>query len=235
MSFENGSRPMMFAAAALLSLLFSNVSIHAGPIDPIRGMDTPLGGIEMPKGLTTVEPPQLTPGISGAGAVPGISGNGGPSGGNPPPMNLPRAYVGSVCVYDSDYGRECGNRTVEQAAEKLGEIYADLVLDEVKKRVFQLVLPGSVESFREILEDVEKRSVKVTEALLRAQVARLTPFEWQSDANRQISNWLIQADRAAKTGENWSNNGNTHTFRSPRLGSAYGQAAGINLHRRGFD
>jgi hypothetical protein len=147
-------------------------------------------------------------------------------------MGYDRALVVSMCVYDSDYSPSCADKTIAEAAKKLGEIYENEVLGRWEQRTFELIFPASVVSFALLLQDIEKRSVKVTEALMRAQVVRLTPFEWQAEANRQINNWVIRANRAAETGEHWTSTGNTHTF---RLGPSYGQLEGLNLHLQSWD
>ena len=152
-------------------------------------------------------------------------------------MNRGRGIIGAVCIYYSDYSSKCFAANMDEATRNLAEIQKHLLLKDLKERAFSLVLAESDPSLTaSILKEVEKRSAEAVAVLLHAQIAQLTPFQWQADDNRQVSNWAAQAERAAETGQNWSHQGtNIHKFRLPQLGSAYQQAqglpgGGLNLH-----
>jgi hypothetical protein len=145
------------------------------------------------------------------------------------------------------------NSGERDASEKL----ADLYLEEYRKKRLEhtltLYFPLAMERTEQIrfLEKVEKRAVNTVAAILRQDVAKLTPFRWDTeqerqqkeaavrDTVRQVNQWEEDARSEVNQGSNWSHEwssrgapmaasvGGSHTFRP---GHAYSQLRHISIH-----
>ena len=138
------------------------------------------------------------------------------------------------------YGRLFAEEGKWEAATKLSELYLKKLT--VDKLVLQFPDIMSRAEQLSLLVKVEIQTIAAVEAKMNADIAKLTPFPWDAEQdrqrkqavvdedNRKVQAWARKARSEANSGSNWSHNwsSNQHTF--DFQSEAYQQAQSINLN-----
>jgi hypothetical protein len=163
-----------------------------------------------------------------------------PNDGPPPPVTFGQTFVIAVCINTSEVTDDCLNQGKSKAATKLSELYLKKLAED--KLVLQFPdIMSRTEQLR-FLVKVEIQTIKAVEATMNADIAKLTPFSWDTEQdkqskqavvdadNRKVQAWAQEARSEANRGSNWSHNwsSNQHTFNFQS--GAYQQAQSINLN-----
>jgi hypothetical protein len=109
-------------------------------------------------------------------------------------------------------------------------------------RLLKVLFPDRVDRIEQVrvLREIEEAAVKTVVAIMKRDIATLTPFPVDTAKQRaekealarehaqQVSDWESQARSEARGGSNWSHNWSlkTHSFRG---GSALGQLKSISI------
>ena len=187
-----------------------------------------------------INPGPINPGPINPGPI-----NPGPINPGPPP-NPPttsgQAFVVAVCAGTSDLSDDCLRRGELEATEELGEFYVRQYAKRVIMNSLTLRFPHVMSRPDQLrfLAKVEKQTLKVAEAQLKADVATLTPFRWDTEQDRQnkqtvvnetartVKQWGDKARSEADKGSNWSHDwsSNSHKFNE---GEAFKQLKHISI------
>lgn len=163
-----------------------------------------------------------------------------PNGGSRPPVTFGQTFVIAVCINASDVTDDCLQEGKWEAATKLSELYLKKLT--VDKLVLQFPDIMSRAEQLSLLVKVEIQTIAAVEAKMNADIAKLTPFPWDAEQdrqrkqavvdedNRKVQAWARKARSEANSGSNWSHNwsSNQHTF--DFQSEAYQQAQSINLN-----
>jgi len=116
------------------------------------------------------------------------------------------------------------NQGAAQAQRRLHELYLE-EYNKARQRAIdrrmspypylRVIFPEWAEKRKQFdwLYKVEDQTMKAIAAIMRADVARLVPYDWQVEkGNRAINDWVEQARDDNKADVNWQHNKSTHDF-----------------------
>jgi hypothetical protein len=169
---------------------------------------------------------------------PTIKGTGGGSGGgrDPPGFRIP-IYV-AYCLYRlaETQSASCSETSPDGLANELAKLWEKKLINHAIKDQIKIRFPDYLSEYEQLrnLEKIEKRTIQEVAVWLRYEVAKLSPYEWRVENNRNIDAWVSRANRGAESNSDWRNDWsvNSHTF---ELGPTYDAGVGISIGKRGFE
>lgn len=159
-----------------------------------------------------------------------------------PPAAFEQTFAVAVCSGTSDFSDDCLKRGELEATEKLVEFYAGQYARKIVNGTLTLTLPDVLSRTEQLrfIATIEKAALSAAVARMQSDVAKLTPFRWETaeekadkqaavDADgKKVKQWEQKAKSEADNGSNWSHDwsSNTHKFKE---GTAYKQLKSISI------
>jgi hypothetical protein len=159
-----------------------------------------------------------------------------------PPAAFEQTFTVAVCAGTSDFSDDCLKRGELEATEKLVEFYAGQYARKIVNGTLTLTLPDVLSRAEQLrfIATIEKAALSAAVARMQSDVAKLTPFRWETaeekadkqaavDADgKKVKQWEQKAKSEADNGSNWSHDwsSNTHKFKE---GTAYKQLKSISI------
>lgn len=159
-----------------------------------------------------------------------------------PPAAFEQTFAVAVCAGISDFSDDCLKRGELEATEKLVEFYAGQYARKIVNGTLTLTLPDVLSRTEQLrfIATIEKAALSAAVARMQSDVAKLTPFRWETaeekadkqaavDADgKKVKQWEQKAKSEADNGSNWSHDwsSNTHKFKE---GTAYKQLKSISI------
>jgi hypothetical protein len=220
---------------ALLLIALLNSTALAQSFLPGHGPNLPPlppSGIQNLRPIKPTEAPNPNPPINSEPYTGGRTGTDTGSG-SPPSYPAPASlyFVITVCANTTDATPQCLSQSVEEAKERLVDMYKDAALRQYSYGQLRIVFPRLVSRTQQLeaLIKMEKAALAMVEAKMRADITRLSrPWDWIVEREHAVREWQIQADSEAERGSNWQHNWGTNSHDFGRS-NALRQLQKINL------
>jgi hypothetical protein len=166
----------------------------------------------------------------------------------PPSQRVDSPSVIAVCTSTGNLSEDCLNSGLLEASRTLGNAFVAQYESQIIISALTLHFPEAMERTRQIrfLQRVEERAIRTVVAVMKRDVAKLTPFKWDTERERQqkeavvrdtaqqVKQWEQDASSNASKGTNWSHDwsSNSHTLERHnfQLGPAFSQLQHISTH-----
>ena len=144
----------------------------------------------------------------------------------------------------SDYSDECLHQGELRAVAQIAQFYKDSYIKGELEQGLSIMFPSAMSRTKQLrfIAKVENKAIDAVVTVMKADVAKLTPFEWDSeavkaqkraaaeDSRREVRHWENEARSDADKGSNWSHDWSSNSHDLMNDSHAFRQLQTINIH-----